>query len=46
MTVGLFLAGLILLGLGIAQIYKVYKADKEYKKTLEEFYQLQKKKIK
>lgn len=37
MTAGLFLAGLILLGLGIAQIYKVYKADKEYKEALEEY---------
>lgn len=46
MTAGLFLAGLILLGLGIAQLYKVYKAEKEYKEALEEFLQLQKKKIK
>ena len=46
MTAGMFLAGLILLGLGIAQIYKVFKADKEYKEALEEFLQLRKKKVK
>ena len=33
----MFLAGVILLGLGIAQICRLYKADKEYKEALEEY---------
>ena len=33
----MFLAGVILLGLGIAQTYRLYKADKEYKEALEEY---------
>ena len=40
MTASMFLAGVILFGLLIAQLYKVYEADKEYKQALDEYLRL------
>lgn len=37
MNASMFLAGFILAFLLIAQLYKVYQADKEYKEALEEY---------
>ena len=42
-TPELFIAGLILLVLIPAQLYRVYKADKEYKEELRWFLRLSKK---
>lgn len=37
MTASMFLAGTILAGLLIAQLFRVYQADKEYKEELERY---------
>lgn len=37
MTAGMFLAGCLLFGVLIAQLYKVYQADKEYKEALRDY---------
>ena len=44
MNAQMFLAGVILFGLLIAQLYKVYKADKEYKQVLDEYMRLKNRK--
>lgn len=37
MNAPMFLAGIILFGLLIAQLYRVYKADKEYQEELRNY---------